>query len=666
MLLGTAIMLAVTSSLAQPPDRSGAGTLYFRTSPLAYKPATRLAMDVGINATGIVARVNVEQRFRNDGADWVEGIYVFPLPDDAAVDRLVMHIGERRIVGQIKRREEAKRAYARAKSAGQKASLVEQERPNLFTTSVANIGPGEEIVVELAYLQTVMYEQGRFSLRFPMTLTPRFMPGTSLGQATGDGWSFDTTAVADASRVSPPMLDTAGSESNLATITAVVDAGVALTSITSSSHEVLTFRDGDRHRLSLATADMDRDFLLEWHPVLGAAPRALAFTEAFGDASYVLLMVLPPDQAQLAETRPREMIFVIDTSGSMGGSSIEQARDALQMALKRLTSVDRFNIIQFNSTARALFAEPSIATPDTITGAERAVAKLQANGGTNMEPAIRMALAKPPQDGYLRQVVFITDGSVGNEAALFESIQDELGSTRLFTVGIGSAPNSHFMRKAAQFGRGSFSHISRLEDVGSEMTRLFDKLEHLALTDIRLAWPGAVEVFPERIPDLYLGEPVVVTARLDHVLFEPLDIETMGFIGRLPFSQRIGIGPGRSAGISSLWARRKIESLLDSRLDGVGEALIREGVTRVALEHHLVSPYTSFVAVDQTPARSREAALKRQAIANLLPAGADAGAIFGRFPQTATSSRLDMLIGVTLAALALGLIGIGRLIRKRQ
>ena len=663
-----AAILQTAPAQAQFPAETGAGTLYFRTAPLVYEAATRLAMDADIEVTGIVARVTVEQRFRNDGPDWVEGIYVFPLPDDAAVDRLVMQIGARRIVGEIQRREEAKRTYERARDAGQHASLVEQERPNLFTSSVANIAPGQEIVIEIAYLQTVAYEQGRFSLRFPMTLTPRFVPGMPTRRASGVGFAYDTRQVADASRITPPMLGPGSGISNLATISAVVDAGVALTSIASSSHEVITTRVDDRHQLSLSAgaADMDRDFLLEWRPIAGTEPRAVAFTEAHGNESYVLLMVLPPAQAELSETRPREVIFVIDTSGSMGGSSIEQAKEALRNGFSRLTAADRFNVIAFNSTAHALFSAPVPVTADNLAHATRAVMGLTANGGTNMEPAIRMALVDQSNDGSLRQIVFVTDGSVGNEAALFATIARDLGETRLFTVGIGSAPNTHFMRKAAQFGRGSFSHIGRLDEVGTEMAALFDKLEHAALTDIALAWPRAVEVYPARVPDLYLGEPLVVTARLDHVIFEPLAIESSGLVGSLAWSQRIGIGPGRSPGIATLWARRKIESLLDSRLEGVGEDTIRERVVEVALAHELVSPYTSLVAVDKTPQRSREALLERQAIANMLPAGADAGAIFGRFPQTATSSRFDMLLGVALAALALGLIGILRLLRMRQ
>ena len=518
------VSLATAPALfAQLPPEIGAGALYFRRTPLELDPATRLATDVDIGVTGIVARVSVSQRFRNDSPDWVEGVYVFPLPDDAAVDRLSMQIGERRIEGEIQERERAKQTYERARERGQHASLVEQERPNLFTTSVANIGPGEEVVIEIAYLQTAAYGRGRFSLRFPMTLTPRYVPGTTLGFAKGEGWSFDTTAVSDASRVTPPMLAPSSNATNPATVKAVIDAGIPLARVESLYHDVATVRDGDRYELTLAAASvpMDRDFVLEWQPTTGSAPRAVAFTETIGSSSYVLAMFLPPENATLAQAQPREMLFVIDTSGSMGGPSIEQAKSALQFALARLNAGDRFNVIEFNSTTRALFAAPVAAEPSALAAASRFVEGLRADGGTEMDPAIGLALAYPETPGYLRQIVFITDGAVGNEAALFARIHRNLGDARFFTIGIGSAPNSHFMRKAAQFGRGSFTQLSRSDEVAPRMQALFEKLEHAALTDITIDWPDAAEVLPERIPDLYFGEPVVVAARLGRRLTPP-------------------------------------------------------------------------------------------------------------------------------------------------
>jgi Ca-activated chloride channel family protein len=671
-----ALLLPAAAVLAQGEAGTAAGGLYLSAPTGPVRQATQLATNVTIEVAGIVARVKVAQRFRNDGSDWVEGVYVFPLPDDAAVDELSMLIGDRRIDGEIREREEAKRIYERARDEGRQASLVEQERPNLFTTSVANIAPGQEVTIEIGYLQTAAYAQGWFSLRFPMTLTPRFVPGGAAASATPGGAQAsatpspgstrirpETTAVPDAARITPPVLDPDGPIENLAVIEVAIDAGAPLIDLQSSSHATLTGRRGDRYTLEPAAGRiaMDRDFLLDWRIAPSREPRAVAFTETAGGETYALLTFLPPAAIELSEATPREMIFVIDTSGSMGGASISQAKAALAFGLDRLSTIDRFNVIEFNTNVRALRAEPVAVTVDALGEARRFVAGLDANGGTNMAPAIAMALAQPTTPGYLRQVIFITDGSVGNEAGLFRMIRDALGDARLFTVGIGSAPNSHFMRKAAQFGRGSHLHIARADQVESGMRALFDKLEHVALREIELDWPAAIEVYPERVPDLYRGEPVVVAARLGRAAAGALSVEASGLVGRYAWSEAIEIEPGQSAGVASIWARRKIEDLLDRKLEGEPEAAIRAAVLDVALEHGMLSPYTSLVAVDKTPERSRYAALRREALGNMLPAGSDPHAVFGRLPDTATDARLLQLLGTVAACLVLGLVGIWRL-----
>jgi Ca-activated chloride channel family protein len=648
-LAALTIAAPASAQFVPEPDDSG---LFFVTAG-GYVPATRLESSFEIEVTGIVARVAVTQRFRNEGRDWVEGVYVFPLPDDAAVDELTLVIGNRRVEGEIQEREQAKRTYEQARDAGQQASLVEQERPNIFTTSVANIAPGEEIAIEIGYLQTAAYEDGQFSLRLPLTLTPRYIPPGSMP---------------DAARVTPPILPlgrAARTGTHRASIELVVDLGLPLAEIASPSHTLETERDGSRYRLTTgeSSVPMDRDLVVNWRAADDQSPRIAAFTESFGGDSYALLMFLPPASANLPAPQPREILFVIDTSGSMNGESIRQARSALIAALGRLAPNDRFNIIAFNSNARARYTAPLEATPSTVQAAMQYVAGLQANGGTNISAALDVAFAQPGLDGMLRQIVFMTDGSVGNEAALFTRISNELGAARLFTVGIGTAPNTHFMRKAAEFGRGSFSHVARAEEVEPAMQRLFEKLEQVALTDITLDWSVDVEAYPARVPDLYRGEPVVVAARIDGRRASDLSVLAGGTVGPGTWSQHIEVEPGRSAGIAALWARRKIESLLDLRLDGVNPATIREDVLAVALEHGLLSPYTSLVAVDRTPERTREAWLRREALGNLPPAGADYGR-FTRLPATATGSRWYQLLGIVLVALVLGLYGIWRLTRE--
>ena len=644
LLLAT--LLAQLAHAAQFPQDIGAGTLLFR-STAALDPAAPLATDVRISVAGIVARVTVAQRFRNPGTDWAEAVYALPLPDDAAVDRLTMHIGDRVIEGEIHEREEAKRIYTTARDSGKRASLVSQETPNLFTTAVANIGPNEIVDITVEYLQTARYDSGEFSLRFPMTLTPRYgAPDTAESSLPAA-----QSPVAQASEPLPVATRAAAPPSNEATVHVVLAAGIALADVGSPSHPLRVTRDQDRYVLDTLAPQvpMDRDFVLTWRPDVGQSPALAALTETEGDTTYALLMLLPPLQSQTIGHQPREAIYVIDTSGSMAGPSIAQARAALKDALGRLTGADRFNVFEFNSTTSSLYRMPMPLTTESYAEALEYVDRLDANGGTEMEPAIRAALAQPAAAGYLRQVVFLTDGGVANETALFTAIKQGLGDARLFTIGIGAAPNSYFMRKAAEFGRGTYTHIGDTATVGKTMQTLFDKLEHVTLTDVLVDWPAAAELYPLEVPDLYAGEPLVLTASFPaRPAGEPMTVTAFGHAGDTPWTQAVAARPQELPGIAELWARRKIEYLIDSRVDGTDPELIRQLVIKVALAHHLVSAYTSLVAVDQTPARSAAAALKRQAVSNMAPAGAELAGL----PQTASSAALYRWLGLVLLSLA--------------
>jgi Ca-activated chloride channel family protein len=636
------------------PDQMQTGSLLFRMKN-GYRVATRMNTGFDARVTGLVARVQVRQEFRNDGPEWVEGVYVFPLPDEAAVDHLRMTIGERIIEGEIREKEAAKKQYEQAKAEGKKASLVEQQRPNLFTTSVANIGPGESIVVEIEYLETLRYDEGAFSMRFPLTMTPRYIPGHALPDKQGSGWSPDTTQVPDASLVTPPVVTR--SKDHKISFTAEIQAGVPLALVASRYHVVDIDNRDDRYHVSLADNDvpMDHDIELTWKPVADAAPRAMLFTEDVAGESHALLMMLPPDEFTAPTQRvPREMIFVIDTSGSMHGTSIDQAKRALGLALGGLTPGDRFNVIQFNSTTSALFPSSVEASTNNIAVARRYLNGLSANGGTEMWPALTRALTTARFESHLRQIIFITDGSVGNEEQLYQLIEERLGRSRLFTVGIGSAPNSWFMRKAADVGRGTFTMISALHEVNEKMERLFRKLEQPRVTDIEVHWPGNVvaESYPSIVPDLYAGEPVVIRARLSESIAatEAVQITGNSVLGSWQADLDWEIGEPRS-GVAALWARAKIEDLFDRQRRGRSSDETREDVVATALRHNLVSKFTSLVAVDKTPARPSGALLAKEQVPNLLPYGQSTAAIFG-FTATATGAGIYRMNGVLLMLIA--------------
>ncbi len=632
------------------PEQMQTGSLLLRMKN-GYRVATRMNTAIDARVTGLVARVQVRQEFRNDGAEWVEGIYVFPLPDEAAVDRLRMTIGERIIEGEIREKETAKKAYEQAKAGGKKASLVEQQRPNMFTTSVANIAPGETILVEIEYLETLRYAEDTFSIRFPLTMTPRYIPGHALPDRKGSGWSPDTTQVPDASFITPPVVTR--SQEHKVSFAAEIQAGVPLALVASRYHVVDIDNRDDRYFVSLAGDDvaMDHDIELTWKPVADSAPRAMLFTEDVDGETHALLMMLPPDgYSAPAQRMPRELIFVIDTSGSMHGTSIEQAKRALGLAFGGLMPGDRFNVIQFNSATSALFAGSVEASTSNVAVARRYVNGLSANGGTEMSPALTQALSAVPLESHLRQIIFITDGSVGNEEQLFQLIEDGLGSARLFTVGIGSAPNSWFMRKAAEAGRGTFTTISALHEVSEKMERLFRKLEQPQVTDIELHWPTNIvaESYPSTAPDLYAGEPITVRAKLSDSLAagDIVRISGHSVLGGWRADLDRQVGEPRS-GIAALWARSRIEDLMDRQRRGRSADETRADVVATALKHHLVSRFTSLVAVDKTPARPAAASLTKEQVPNLLPHGQSAAAIFG-FTPTATSAGIYRLNGVLL------------------
>ena len=632
------------------------GALLFRTGTAGqYQAAPTLETEVASQVTGFIARTRVTQVFHNPGGDYVEGIYVFPLPEKAAVDHLAMRIGERVIEGRIQEKEEARKIYEKAKSEGRKAALVEQQRPNLFTNSVAHIGPDEMVRITIEYQQALAYENGEYRLRFPLAVTPRYVP--KLTAPSREAMPDEAKAIEAALSLQPDYApaDCAGLV-NPVDIAVTIDAGVALSRVESSYHEAWVEKQaGHRVIVSLAKEqeEADRDFELTWSVSPGSAPQAALFTENVAGADYGLVMVVPPApnaaERAMIDRFARETILIVDTSGSMAGVSIEQAKASVLYALQTFTPKDRFNIVEFNSIMRPLFPDALPATASNLEQAKSWVKQLRAGGGTEMAPALRFALNGRETPGTLRQVIFMTDGGVGNEDELFKLIAERLGTSRLFTIGIGSAPNSHFMTKAAQFGRGTFTYIGEVREVEQKMAGLFAKIEAPVLKDVAIRWSDGtpVDTFPARVPDLYLGEPIVVSAAFNRTASRTMVVS--GLRGNQPWSVTLTPSPDSTAsGVGVLWARSKIATLMDAMRTGADAKDTRAAIVKVALEHHLVSAYTSLVAVDVTPTAPngspRTAMLK-----STLPPGTE---LAGQLPHTDTPATLQFLVGLLALASA--------------
>ncbi len=635
------------------PGEERSGALLLRRDNDRFVEAPLVATDVDMTVSGPTARARVTQLFHNPTDGWVEAVYVYPLPDGGAVDTLKMVVGERIIIGDVMERKSAKVVYERAKAAGQKATLIEQERPNIFTNAVANIGPGESVLVQIEYQEPVHQSGSEFSLRIPLVVAPRYNPAPVVqtvdldarGQGWGQGWGQVSDPVPDRGRIAPPVLDPRNNPPiNPVAITVRLQAGFPLGEVKSHHHAVTIEEAGSDSRI-IRLADKvvpaDRDFELTWTSAAAAAPSVGLFREHVGDADYLLAFVTPPALADATQQpRPREIVFVIDNSGSMGGTSITQAKASLLYGLAHLKPGDHFNVIRFDHTMDVLFPDTVPADAAHLDRANAFVSALEAHGGTEMVPAMQAALTdrRDAGDGTLRQVVFLTDGEIGNEQQLFDTIAAMRGRSRVFMVGIGSAPNSFLMTRAAEIGRGTYTHVGSVDQVETRMRALFDKLQNPVVTGLTAAYSGEADMTPSAVPDLYRGEPIVLAARLGSLAGT---LEISGRIGDRPWQVRLPVaGAAEGQGLSKVWARRKIADAEVART--LHRATPEEADRRIlalALDHHLVSRLTSLVAVDSTPSRPAGAHLTRAELPLNLPAGWDFDKVFGTSGEGPRDSR---------------------------
>jgi Ca-activated chloride channel homolog len=636
-------------SQASIEPKATAGSFQLTNPTQQRSSALILSTHVNMAISGLTARVTVTQKFKNNGDQWMEGLYQFPLPDKAAVDHLSIKIGERLIVGEIHEKQQAKRIYQKAKISGKKASLVEQQRPNLFSNRVANIGPYEIIETIIEYQQDVVFERDSgFSIRFPMTFTPRYQSDNVSQVLVNDldyskigRLSFSAKQGQLRTQVSqfgqnrrmllPIERDDNYSNANgpsygqnLASISIQLDSGIPLQSLSSPTHSIYQQQKSERlYQISFQSelVKADHDFVLHWLPEESKQPKAALFSERKAGENYLSLMILPPStKGLLVRPLAREVIFVIDTSGSMAGVSMQQAKKALSFGLSSLTSKDKFNIIQFNSVTESLFSNAKPVNPKNIDIAGNYIQQLNAEGGTEMYPALDASLSQSADLSLLRQVIFLTDGAISNEAKLFELISKKLGDSRLYTVGIGSAPNTFFMKRAARYGRGTFTFIADISESQKQIESLFATISRPQLSHINIQWPDNIssEVWPQRIPDLYDGEPLWLKARVSRL--QGL-INITGQMSDSRWSNQLDLATSnQQPGIAVLWAREKIGSIMNTAAHGRINETQKRQIIDTAIEHHLVSRFTSLVAVDKTPSRLSEQ-LIQQKLKNSPPKG---------------------------------------------
>jgi len=563
------------------------GTLYAsgaRGKQLGACPLKNTAVDVEIS--GFVARVRVVQDFENTFAVPIEAVYTFPLSQNSAVDDMKMTIGTRTIRGKVMKRQEARKVYETAKAEGQTASLLDQERTNIFTQSVANIMPGESVKIEISYVETLKYEEGEYEFVFPMTVGPKYIPGS----------------VIDAAKISPPIAATrAGHDIS---INVSLNAGVPVEGIRSTSHDVdqLNYSPASaKVNLKGETTIPNKDFIMRYD-VTGKRIEDALIAHRSGRGGFFTLVLQPPDKIASEDRTPKEIVFVLDTSGSMSGFPIEKAKEAMKLSLDGLYPEDTFNLITFAGDTHVLFEKPVPATQENLELAQEFLASRSGGGGTEMMKAIKTALAPSGSTEHLRIVCFMTDGYVGNEDEIVAEIQRNSGA-RVFSFGIGGSVNRALLDKMAEAGKGEVEYVSLTDEGSKAAKRFYERVRSPLLTDLSIEWNGmpVADVYPSKLGDLFSAKPVILKGR--YLRGAKGTIKLKGTFAGSPYERSIDVTlPETEAAndsLASLWARQRIDELSSEMLNAKAPARQVKQITDLGLEFGLMTRFTSFVAVEE-------------------------------------------------------------------
>ncbi len=564
--------------------------------------------DVKVEVSGFLARASVTQQFENPFPDKIEAVYTFPLPQRAAVDDMTLAVRDRVVKAKITKREDALAIYEAAKATGHRTGLLDQERPNIFTQSVANIMPGEQITVTISYVEVLTYEDGAYELVFPMVVGPRYVPGQPTGNKLGGGWAYDTDQVPDASRITPTVMPPGTRTGHDISIEVMLDAGVPIRNIRSKTHEVTIDNPApDRAvvRLKNRASIPNKDFILRYD-VAGGKIQDAVLTHRQGKDGFFTLILQPPDRVTPSDITPKELVFVLDTSGSMSGFPIEKAKETMRLALEGLYPQDRFNLITFSGDTHILFPEPVPAAKENLRKALAFLQSRSGGGGTEMMKAIKAALDPSDSQEHIRIVCFMTDGYVGNDMEIIAEIRNH-PNARVFSFGIGSAVNRFLLDKMAEEGRGAVEYVGLNDDGAAAAKRFHERVRNPLLTDLSIEW-GALKVagvYPRRLPDLFSAKPVILTGR--YTAPGKGIIKLHGKLAGRPVTREIRVElpeqqPQHDV-LATLWARTRIDDLMAQDFAGIQrgtpKAEVRLAITQLGLDYRLMTQYTSFVAVEE-------------------------------------------------------------------
>src|SRR5438552_9363819 len=566
--------------------------------------------DVKAEISGFLARAVVTQEFENPFKEKIEAVYTFPLPQNAAVDDMTMLVGDRTVRGKILRREEAQAVYEAAKTNGQTASLLNQERPNIFTQSVANILPGEQIRITISYVETLKYEDGSYEFVFPMVVGPRYIPGNATGaqpNSMGDGFAPDTDRVSEASRITPQTVPEGMRVGHDVSIDLTLDAGVPIDGLNSRMQEVDVERPDD-HRAHIRLKDQatipNKDFIFRYD-VAGQKISDALLTHSTANGGFFTLILQPPERVTVEDVTPKELVFVLDTSGSMSGFPIEKAKETMKLALDNLYPYDTFNLITFSGDEHILFPEPVPATKENLQKAQAFLESRTGGGGTAMMKAIKASMDPSDAQNHVRIVCFMTDGYVGNDMEIIGEVQKH-PNARVFAFGIGSAVNRFLLDGMARYGRGEVEYVALNDDGSAAARRFHERVRNPLLTDISVDWNGlpVADVYPKTLPDLFSAKPVILSGRYTGTGRGTIRLK--GKMSGRDFVREIPVDfsaqPQHDV-LATLWARTRVDDLMSQDFNGAQRGTMKDdmkqSIIKLGLDYRLMTQFTSFVAVEE-------------------------------------------------------------------
>lgn len=593
LLLANAPAVHAAESKPSDEDKTTAPYFYVESSEIGVDSFPLKKTSVTANIEGVVADIHLVQTYANEGASPINASYLFPASTKVTIHGMQMQIGDQTVTAVIKEKEEAKQDFEAAKSEGKSASMLSEERANVFNMDIANIMPGDEVHIDLHYTELITPTEGTYQFVFPTVAGPRYVGPVKDDTGNRDEWA------------SAPYLTEGTLPASEYDIHVTVSAGVPISSLSSSSHKInINWDDESKAHVSLTNPleyAGNRDFILDYKLTGEGIGTGLTLSKGEQE-NFFMLMVQPPERVTLAEIPPREYIFVLDVSGSMSGFPLDTAKELMKNLIADLRETDTFNLILFSGTSYQMAERSLPATSENIRKAVKLISEQSGAGGTELTSALTDALAIPAAENTARSIVIITDGYISGESETFQLINDHINQADFFSFGIGSSVNRYLIEGISKIGQGEPFIVTKAEEAAKAADQFSAYIKSPVLTDIRVSFEGfdAYDVEPAALPTLYAQKPLVLLGKWKG---EPAGtIKISGQTGSGSFTQEVSVsdaisGEGNTLGY--LWARKRVERLTDYGTGGDNPE-VKDEVTKIGLSYHMMTPYTSFIAVLDT------------------------------------------------------------------